>query len=73
MLHLLAFALVSIVYIFTPDSRALFFFTERAAIWGFTGIWGRNSDVKGTGDLKSEGEKHTFERDIHIFKKARKN
>ena len=41
---------------------------------GFTEIQDWNSDVKGAGDPKSEGEKQkpTFERDHHIFKKARK-
>ena len=41
---------------------------------GFTEMKDRNSDVKGAGDPKSEGEKQkpTVECDHHIFKKARK-
>ena len=39
---------------------------------GFTGIEGRNSDVKGASGSKSEEEKYTFEPDRHLFKKARK-
>ena len=41
---------------------------------GFTEMKDRNSDVKGAGDPKSEGEKQkpTFECDHHIFKKGGK-
>ena len=37
--------------------RAPFLFPEGAATWGFTGIQGQNSDVKGAGNPKSEREK----------------
>lgn len=48
---------------FTPkitlDFMELFLFTKEAAIWGFTGIEGRNSDAKGGVDSpKTEEEKY---------------
>ena len=47
--------------------RALFLFTEWVAIWGFTGIYGRKSDIKGAADPKSEGEKQALDAGHSFF------
>ena len=57
-----------------PRLHGAVFLHRRDCYMGFTEMKDRNSDVKGAGDPKSEGEKQkpTFECDHHIFKKARK-